>query len=108
MSSTTQHHSIEEKYNVQDIPRLGPARDARSETEVQVQRGDGEFVTVAIGDTIVRDSSVGTEHRIVLETYTHGFVTWILDEQRYSYYPRDHLEEDITAGAYEITIAANP
>ncbi|MDT3437777.1 hypothetical protein [Haloarcula sp. 1CSR25-25] len=108
MSEPTQHHELKDKYRVQDIPRLGPARNAAKETEIRVHVGDEEFVTVAIGDAVIRESSIGKEVRVILETYTHGFVTWILDEKRYSYYPRDHLEEDLTVETYDITIKENP
>ena len=99
---------LAKQYNVQDIPRLGPARNAPEAASERINTGDGEFIEATIGDAIIRESSVGREVRVVLEAEEHGFITWIIGEERYSYYPAEHADEDFTHDGYETAVKKNP
>jgi len=108
MTTAKQQHEITDQYNVQDIPALGAARDVRELTKEEIKIGDDEFTVIGIGDAIIRETAMGKEVRVVLETYEHGFVTWVFDDERYSYYPREHAEEDIQYESYDTSIVENP
>ena len=101
---TDQQANILEQYRLSDIPQFGAAQDAVEPPEARVKTGDDEFITISVGDIIKREHSGGGETRLILEAYTHGFVTWVLEEKRYSYYPREIVEEDIGGDTYETLI----
>lgn len=107
MTESTSANKLRDKYSPENIPRLGTASQAGSdEQKVQPQEGDGVMITA--GDAIIRESEVGAEVRVVLETNEHGFVTWVCQEERYSYLPIEHIEEDIQFETYDVEVRGNP
>ena len=105
MQETTEAEHLQEAYDEHELPKPGnvrfnPAQETNGETEIMFN----------VGDVIERQNTVGediaVEFRYVLEMDDHGIVVWVLDDERYAYYPMDYLREDLTE--YEVRVHDDP
>jgi hypothetical protein len=105
MQETIEAEHLREAYDENELPKLGTVRaNPREETNDEAE------ISFNVGDVIERQNTVGediaVEFRYVLELYEHGIVVWVLDDERYTYYPTDYLREDLSE--YEVRVHDDP
>lgn len=105
MHETIEAEHLREAYDERKLPKPGTVRNSRYEAT-----NDEAEVSFNVGDVIERRSTFGentaVEFRYVLELYEHGVVVWVLDDERYTYYPTDYLREDLSE--YEMRVHDDP
>ncbi|WP_158294414.1 hypothetical protein [Halorubrum sp. SD690R] len=105
MQNTIEAEHLREAYDENELPKTGTVRNSQYEAA-----NDETEISFNVGDVIERQNTVGentaVEFRYVLELYEHGVVVWVLDDERYTYYPRNYLREDLTE--YEVRVHDDP
>ena len=105
MQDTIEAKNLREAYDQTNIPKAGtPERKPHTESD------DNTEIAVNVGDVIERRNTIngGTvaDLRYVLEVYEHGLVVWVLDDERYTFYPSDFLREDLSE--YDLRVHEDP
>ncbi|MFD1570102.1 MULTISPECIES: hypothetical protein [Haloferacaceae] len=105
MTEAINPENLREAYDQTTIPKPGtPERKPHTESDDETE------VAVNVGDVIerrnTRNGGTVADVRYVLEVYDHGLVVWILDDERYTYYPSEFLREDLSE--YDLRVHEDP